>query len=158
MALRCLKPLNTGIKKYNFLAFDIETYYDSPSEYKQRNGKIKTIKNQNFLCGSVYVDDEKYIFWNSERMLKFILQKKYRYYWNIATNLYFDITFLLGANIKEFSHKRMLFGQYKKRTFVDSLAYSPFMSVKKQGNIIGIPKFHTPKCFILKPNKIKEKR
>lgn len=137
-----LKPSKKKIIKYKLYGFDIETYG----------------KDNKFLMGSIVNEKERYIFWNKKDMQKFIMgSNKIRNSIIIATNLGFDFLGLFGNDFKilskfsfilkgsDFISIKYISGK-NNIVFYDTMNYLK-TSVKKLGEIIGIPKLDKPKTL-----------
>lgn len=126
---KCLSPLKRGIKKYDFIGFDCETYGN---------------KNK-FLFAGVY--DEKYNFFKNENQAISFLEKLRLNTHIVATNLSFDFNSLFHKSENFLNYEIIMKnGNYilcKKDniSFIDTLSISPF-SVKKLGNLLKLDKFY----------------
>jgi len=141
-----LKPLDGKLKKHKIYGFDIETYCDT----------------NEFLMGSIVNSDlsEKYVFWDKQRMIDFILKSdKLKNSRIFATNLSFDFLGLFGDNfnlLEKFQYcirgsdfisiklNRKNKTVRKSIEFQDTFSYARF-SVKLLGKIISLPKLAKPK-------------
>jgi hypothetical protein len=148
---RSMKPLLAKkIKQHSFIAFDIETKHSKVSRIRYKNGFEHDYTQQEFVCGSVYVDDVGYIFWDVQSMRDFMFKPEYKNRIYVATNLMFDIHFLIG--MENFITDNGKYGRYQGRKFYDVVAFAgQHMSVISQGDIIKIPKLDKPKCFLRAP-------
>ena len=135
-----LKPKEENIKTKSVIGFDIETYGD---------------KNK-FLMGSFVDEKNKYIFWNKQEMIDFVIKSKILESKLVfATNLSFDFMGLFGDDFKLLSKFRYIIRgsdfimiSYKHKsgkrvTFLDTMNYIRF-SVFALGKILGLPKLDKP--------------
>lgn len=149
----CMRPLSPNIHKKRFIGFDVETYG----------------KDNKFYSGGLYWYDKKYkkyifrYFIDKEIMAKFMLTRKFRNMYIVATNLTFDFTVVFydtpywnkfrtlqrDGNILLASYD--LNNKNGKIRFIDTSNYAPFVSVSNLGKIIGVDKLEQPKFLGKKP-------
>ena len=144
--------------KGKIYGFDIETYN----------------KNKSFLMATIFGDKEQWVFRDKDKLINFLKTKRFKNSVIVATNLNFDFfgTFFNKSDMKFFNllfrgggliyaktylrNKKFNKnskdydenGNQKGKTggrlvFLDTMNYS-FMSVKKCGELIGIPKLKSP--------------
>jgi hypothetical protein len=143
-----LKPTNEKISITKLYGFDIETSGD------------KNI----FVMGSIYRDNEKYVFWNKKEMQDFILNNRnLRNSVLFATNLSFDFLVLFGDNYKMLSQFEFIIRgsdiinvTYKNKKSKYSVHFSDTMNfikfgVETLGKILNIPKMKKPNFLGKKP-------
>lgn len=138
-----LRTLSPRIRKHIFIGFDVETYGDE----------------NKFYSGGLYWEDRGKIrfdyFTDAEKMCKFILARKFKNKYIVATNLDFDLT-VLFYNTKYWNKFKILMRQGKiitasydlgnnngKIRFIDTANYA-FFSVDTLGKIIGERKLDKP--------------
>lgn len=128
-----IRPITKDSYPKKFITFDCETNIND---------------NNSFKMGSVYGETFYKIFWNKDEMAKFLLSKRFNGYIRYATNLDFDLSCLYQPFIDEWllliSNGKLIFGSFNDKTpfkkFHDTLNLTYNMSVKKMGDILGIPK------------------
>ena len=139
----CMKPLSKVIRTHEYIGFDVETIGDKNTFY---SGGIYYYKNN---------EPRFKYFTNQLEMCAFILARKFRNKYIVATNLEFDLTVLFfntpywnKFNILSRGGK-ILYAVYRlgnnngKIKFLDTTNYV-FWGVEKLGEIIGIPKMEKP--------------
>lgn len=139
-----MRRLSKHIKKNKYVGFDVETYG----------------KTNKFYSGGLYWIDrgkERFeYFTDKEKMAEFMLTRKFRTHYLVATNLNFDFTVVFyetkywndfkilmrQGNIIQASYDLKHKHGYVR--FIDTSNYA-FMSVAKLGEIIGSDKLEKPK-------------
>jgi len=146
----CMKKLSPYVKKHQYIGFDVETIGDE----------------NKFYSGGLYwfhKGQERFnYFTDKEHMARFMLTRKFRNKYIVATNLNFDFT-VVFYNTKYWNKFKILMRQGNilqasydlgnnngKIKFIDTANYA-FMSVKKLGEIIGTNKFTAPDFLGSKP-------
>ena len=140
--MRVFSKIVRAIKKRKIAGFDIET---------------KGNKN-NFLMGSVQSDKGKFIFWDCDELIDYIM-KDLRGYWVYATNLDFDFFALFKNHLKKYPNEPIFRNKLlcvkcwtterhkgkrqKPVYFLDTMNYVSY-SVEKLGKIIGLDKLEHP--------------
>lgn len=163
-SFRVLRPIKNRFRDIKVYGFDIET-----SNY-----------NKKFVCASIYYDEEnKWTFFNKNKLLNFLVQKKFWGNYIVATNLGFDFfgsfdkdnlqyadLMLRGSDLitakvyihnKKFAPKHMIKKSKtaKYLTFIDTMNYAR-LSVEKLGRLIDVPKMKKPSCLGRDPINKKE--
>jgi len=142
---------NKHLKKYKFIAVDIETYGDENL----------------FFMGGIWDENGYRAFYTRQHLMHYLLQYRPNTY-IVATNLQFDFNALFYATNLYSEFKIIMRGSDfiscnwknvhgKKITFIDTFNYAPF-SVALMGKILGIPKGESPKCLGRKPENKEEKQ
>lgn len=141
-----MRVLSKVIKKNKYVGFDVETFGD---------------KNKFYSGGLYWIDRGKErfeYFTDKEEMIKFMLARKFRNHYLVATNLNFDFTVVFydtkywndfkimmrNGNIIQASYN--LNHNHGYIRFIDTANYA-FMSVDNLGKIIGANKLKKP-CFL----------
>jgi len=154
-----LLPLPELDKSENIkiMSFDIET----------------TGKENSFYMGSTYDGENINVFYDKQKMGDFLISRDNRNKLMIATNLMFDLSGLYYPYSEKWDifmlASKIIFAKYyyyqnkqKKKsdniTFIDTGNFNQYLSVKKMGDIIGLPKGEQPKCFKRKPNNLEEEK
>lgn len=149
------KSLSRRIKTYDFVGFDVETYY-----YRGR---------QEFYFGGLYYYDKngdevfKYFF-DKEEMGRFMLSRKFKGCYIVATNLSFDFSAVFEGtrffnDIKTiYNGSNLILATYDLGNnngvikMIDTFNYIGY-SVEKLGSIIETPKLDSPKFMGLRKPK-----
>lgn len=151
-----MKKLFSPVKKHPLWGFDIETYGD---------------KNRFLMCSIVGDYNVRKIFWEKKEFFRFIkssfMRDRISRGYVTATNLQFDIMGLIEGT-KEFEDftpiirnsrfilVKLPIGTFQSAKFIDTASFCYF-SVKKWGEILGLPKLKEPACFRRKPKNRNEK-
>lgn len=162
-----LKPGYSNNKLHQ--AFDIET------EQKQMNGYIK----QKFLMGGIVESSGYKVFWDKEKMAKYLLSRKFANTRHWATNLEFDFMHIFEEDLQVknmflLDHNGFIYAKYsyplrykvnklvnkkystKKIEFLDTANFTGKIKLSKMGQQINLPKLSEPKCFKRKPKNTEE--
>lgn len=145
---------------YKFLAFDTET----------------TGRENKFYMGSMFDGMDMKVFYDKEKMKEYLLSRKYRNWFLVATNIMFDLSSLYYPYDENFEilmlSGKIITAKYKinkytdskgnekyrdNYTFIDTLNFAP-LGVKNMGDVIGLPKLETPKCLCRIPENENEQK
>jgi len=138
--MRTLKKVTTETDmsklKYNFFVFDTETTKLEP-------------KAENFVFGVIYGFKTEKVIYSVEDFKKEFDNPKYKNKHIFAHNAEFDILTIFGNIYTEVDNAAIFNGKfitakYKSITFADSMNIFP-TSVKKIGDLIGLPKLENTK-------------
>lgn len=128
---KCLKRLNSKIKRYQIHSFDIETH-----GYKNR-----------FVIGGFY-DDRYHAFFNKDELIDYMMSKSSKNSFIVASNLSFDFfgTFFDKRYMNNFSpimkSGNILMSKIGMMRFIDTRNFCS-LSVSALGKIIGLEKFYS---------------
>jgi len=143
-----LKPLSAKLNTYSnrILSFDTETIG----------------KSNDFYMGSIYDGNQHIVFYDKEKMKKYLLSSQFRNFKIFATNLQFDLASLYYPYSPKwklfFIGSQLIFAKYQPKEkksahnmiFVDTLNLA-FASVEKLGKMLNLPKLEKPFFLGYKP-------
>lgn len=154
--ISCLEPLKSEPVTRPLWGFDIETYGE---------------KNR-FLMASIVGDyGVKKVFWDKDDVLDYMTRHKslkmFSKGYITATNLQFDFMGLIDKSRffnsfspiirnSKFLLVKLPVDGFHTLKFIDTGSFC-FFSVKKWGDIVGLPKLPPPSCFRRKPKNMREK-